>query len=81
MDYCYPGDWAIATSQNGWTDNEIGLEWLKHFNRCIAKRSNRRYRLLILDGHESHHFADFERYCKDNKIIMLCMPAYLSHIL
>ncbi|KAF4977761.1 hypothetical protein FDECE_18313 [Fusarium decemcellulare] len=21
-----PGDWAIATSQKGWTDNEIGLE-------------------------------------------------------
>ncbi|KAF6515583.1 hypothetical protein HZS61_004324 [Fusarium oxysporum f. sp. conglutinans] len=26
-----PGDWAIATSPNGWTDNEKGLErWLDH---------------------------------------------------
>ncbi|KAF6514198.1 hypothetical protein HZS61_006454 [Fusarium oxysporum f. sp. conglutinans] len=32
-----PGDWAIATSPNGWTDNEIGLEWLKHFNRTTRK--------------------------------------------
>ncbi|RKL12117.1 hypothetical protein BFJ70_g16306 [Fusarium oxysporum] len=54
-----PGDWAIATSQNGWTDNKIGLEWLKHFDRCTAKRSNSRYRLLILDGNESHHSVDF----------------------
>ncbi|SCO92426.1 uncharacterized protein FRV6_16554 [Fusarium oxysporum] len=59
-----PGDWATATSQNGWTDNEIGLEWLKHFDRCTSKRSNSRYRLLILDGHESHHSADFEIYCE-----------------
>ncbi|KAF6527778.1 hypothetical protein HZS61_008080 [Fusarium oxysporum f. sp. conglutinans] len=66
-----PGDWAIATSQNGWTDNEIGLEWLKHFDRYTAKRSNSRYRLLILDGHESHHLLDFEEYCKENKIITL----------
>ncbi|KAH7463475.1 hypothetical protein FOMA001_g18107 [Fusarium oxysporum f. sp. matthiolae] len=76
-----PGDWAIATSQNGWTDNEIGLEWLKHFDRYTAKRSNSRYRLLILDGHESHHLLDFEEYCKENKIITLCMPPHSSHLL
>ncbi|ENH70905.1 hypothetical protein FOC1_g10000057, partial [Fusarium oxysporum f. sp. cubense race 1] len=39
------------------------------------------YRLLILDGHESHHSADFERYCQDYKIIILCMPAYVSYLL
>ncbi|KAJ3464857.1 hypothetical protein MRS44_009643 [Fusarium solani] len=76
-----PGDWAIATTQNGWTDNEIGLEWLKHFDRCTAKRSNSRYRLLILDGHESHHSVAFERYCEENKIITLCMPPHSSHLL
>ncbi|RKK08360.1 hypothetical protein BFJ66_g15418 [Fusarium oxysporum f. sp. cepae] len=76
-----PGDWAIATSPNGWTDNEIGLEWLKHFDRCTTKQSKNRYRLLVLDGHESHHSVDFERYCKANKIITLCMPPHSSHLL
>ncbi|KAG6998152.1 hypothetical protein FocnCong_v013463 [Fusarium oxysporum f. sp. conglutinans] len=76
-----PGDWAIATTQNGWTDNEIGLEWLKHFDRCTANRSTGRYRLLILDGHESHHSIDFERYCKEKEIITLCMPPHSSHLL
>ena len=76
-----PGDWVIATSQNGWTNNELGLEWLKHFDRSTAKRTNSRYRLLILDGHESHHSANFERYCEENKIITLCMPAHASHLL
>ncbi|KAI8416172.1 hypothetical protein FOFC_02490 [Fusarium oxysporum] len=76
-----PGDWAIATSPNGWTDNEIGLEWLKHFDRCTTKQSKNRYRLLILDGHESHHSVDVERYCKANKIITLCMPPHSSHLL
>ncbi|KAG7001283.1 hypothetical protein FocnCong_v013165 [Fusarium oxysporum f. sp. conglutinans] len=76
-----PGDWAIATSQNGWTDNEIGLEWLKHFNRCTSNRSVGSYRLLILDGHKSHHSVDFERYCEEHKIITLCMPPYSSHLL
>jgi hypothetical protein len=75
------GDWVIATSQNGWTNNQLGLDWLKHFDRSTTKRSNSRYRLLILDGHESHHSADVEKYCKANKIITLCMPAHASHLL
>ncbi|KAM5521907.1 transposase [Fusarium oxysporum f. sp. phaseoli] len=39
------------------------------------------YRLLVLDGHKSHHSVDFERYYQDHKIITLCMPAYTSHLL
>jgi hypothetical protein len=76
-----PGDWVIALSEKGWTDNRLGLEWLKHFDQATAKRTNSRYRLLILDGHESHHSVEFEEYCKENKIITLCMPAHASHLL
>ncbi|EGU72749.1 hypothetical protein FOXB_16738 [Fusarium oxysporum f. sp. conglutinans Fo5176] len=76
-----PGDWVIALSENGWTNNQLGLDWLKHFDRSTAKRTNSRYRLLILDGHESHHSVEFGEYCKENKIISLCMPAHASHLL
>jgi hypothetical protein len=76
-----PDDWAIATSPNGWTDNELGLEWLKHFDRYTKTRSVGRYRLLILDGHESHHSLEFEKYCQANKIVTLFMPPHSSHLL
>ncbi|KAL2885123.1 hypothetical protein HOO65_080073 [Ceratocystis lukuohia] len=46
----FPGDLAIATTHNGWTDNETGLEWLKHFDRHTKARSSGGYRLLIFDG-------------------------------
>jgi hypothetical protein len=76
-----PSDWVIALSQNGWTNNQLGLDWLKHFNRSTAQQLVGLYRLLILDGHESHHSIEFEKYCKENKIITLCMPAHASHLL
>ncbi|KAJ0129330.1 Uncharacterized protein HZ326_27568 [Fusarium oxysporum f. sp. albedinis] len=76
-----PDEWAIATSPNGWTDNELGLEWLKHFDRYTKTRSVGRYRLLILDGHESHHSLEFEKYCQANKIVTLFMPPHSSHLL
>jgi hypothetical protein len=39
-----------------------------------------KYRLLILDGHESHHSTEFELYCQQNNIITLCMPPHSSHL-
>jgi len=39
------------------------------------------YRLLILDGHESHLNQDFKDYCLGRKILTLCMPSHSSHIL
>jgi hypothetical protein len=76
-----PGDLAIATTQNGWTDNGATFEWTKHFNQHTKARSEGGYRLLILDGHESHHSADFEAYCDENNIITLCMPPHSSSLL
>jgi hypothetical protein len=76
-----PVDWAITLSENGWTNNKLGLDWLKHFNEHTINRSVGTYRLLIIDGHESHHSADFEAYCKENNIITLCIPPHSSHLL
>ncbi|EFQ89076.1 hypothetical protein PTT_14797 [Pyrenophora teres f. teres 0-1] len=39
------------------------------------------YRLLVIDGHESHNSLEFQQYCKENKIITLYMPPYSSHLL
>ncbi|KFY29501.1 hypothetical protein V491_00005 [Pseudogymnoascus sp. VKM F-3775] len=76
-----PKDWVIAISDNGWTTNERGFEWIQHFDKYTKYRTAGIYRLLILDSHESHHSTDFELFCKENKIITLYMPPHSSHIL
>ncbi|KFZ23176.1 hypothetical protein V502_02347 [Pseudogymnoascus sp. VKM F-4520 (FW-2644)] len=76
-----PTDWCIATTENGWTTNEVGLQWIKHFDCYTALRTKGKYRLLILDGHESHHSTEFELYCQKCNIITLCMPPHSSHLL
>jgi hypothetical protein len=76
-----PADWRIATTDNGWTTNAVGLDWIKHFDFHTAPRTKGKYRLLILDGHESHHSTEFELYCQQNNIITLCMPPHSSHLL
>ncbi len=49
-----PGDWVIAVSENGWTTNELRFAWLQHFNKHMKGRIVGKYRLLILNGHESY---------------------------
>ena len=76
-----PSDWAISLSDNGWTTNELGISWLKHFIRHTKERRVGGYQLLILDGHESHQSVEFQQLCKESKIIALCMPSHSSHLL
>jgi hypothetical protein len=77
-----PLDWRIGVSDNGWTTDLLGLEWLeKHFGPQTESRTVGRYRLLILDGHGSHVTAAFDNYCKEHSIVWLCMPPHSSQFL
>jgi hypothetical protein len=77
-----PGDWVIGVSDNGWTDNILGLTWLKNvFEKHTAPRTKGVYRLLILDGHGSHLTPEFDLFCTEHSIITLCMPPHSSHLL
>jgi hypothetical protein len=77
----FPPSWIIKPTPNGWTDNETGLDWIRHFDKHTKQRAKGVYRMLILDGHESHVSAEFEQYCKEHNIIPISMPPHSSHLL
>lgn len=66
-------------SLTGWTNNDLALAWLEHFD-MYAKPVGV-YRLLIIDGHKSHSSLCFQDCYKEKKIITLCMPTHSSHLL
>ena len=72
---------VIILSLNGQTTNKIRFKQIQHFNKHIKHRIKGRYRLLILNSHESHISAQFKQYYKEHEIIALYMPPYLSHLL
>jgi hypothetical protein len=57
------------------------VNFIRYFEKHTRGRTKGTYRLLMLDGHESHHSADFESICKQHNIITLYMPAHSSHLL
>jgi hypothetical protein len=73
---------VIGTSENGWTNDKLGLFWLKEvFNKHTQSRTIGRYRLLILDGHGSYSGPEFDQFCIENSIISLYIPPHSSHLL
>jgi hypothetical protein len=74
-------DWQYTTSENGWTSNQIGFEWLQRIFLPNTSPPTDRYRLLILDGHGSHTPIDFMWLCKQHKVHLLYLPPHASHLL
>lgn len=72
---------VIQVSPNGWTDAEIALTWLKHFDYYTKPQLRGKYRLLLLDGHSSHVSYEFVEYCTENNIVALCLLPHVTHVL
>jgi hypothetical protein len=72
----------FSISPSGWTNNDLGVAWLKQvFSPATKRKARRRYRLLILDGHGSHVTKAFIDYCDDNRILVLVYPPHATHTL
>ncbi len=72
----------ITTSPNRWTDNELGLWWIKRcFKKETAVTQKGEYRILLVDGHASHITTAAIKYCVRKKIILLYLPAHTTHLL
>jgi len=76
-----PSTWMIAVSENGWTNNQIGLQWAQHFEKHTRSKTIGSKRLLILDNHKSRISLEFRSFCEENNIILLWMPPHSSHLL
>ncbi|OWT42482.1 DDE superfamily endonuclease domain-containing protein [Pochonia chlamydosporia 170] len=74
-------DTALGLSETGYSNDELSLEWIRHFDKHTASTAKGVKRLLILDGHGSHHTKEFIEYCDSHNIIPFGLPSHLTHIL
>jgi hypothetical protein len=72
---------VIDMSDSRYTNDEIGVQWLKHFILHTKSGPNACKKLLIYDGHGSHDTDAFKRLAAANNIFLLKLPAHLTHIL
>ncbi|KAI9058893.1 CENP-B protein, partial [Trametes sanguinea] len=75
-----PLDASLGYSKKGWTDGEIGVDWIMHFDLYTKEKAAGRPRLLLVDGHNSHYTLAFLVYAGDNLIFVLCYGAHTTHV-
>ncbi|KAJ4176326.1 hypothetical protein NW759_17773 [Fusarium solani] len=73
-------DWYYITSDNGWTDNHIAVEWLREvYIPQTQPEDESDARLIILDGHRSHVSDEWMATCFLNNVYCCYLPAHCSH--
>ncbi|KAF8228561.1 CENP-B protein, partial [Tricholoma matsutake] len=70
----------LGHSTKGYTDGEIGVEWIKQFDKQTHAKAAGHRRLLLVDGHNSHYNRAFLEYARKNQIVVLCYPSHSTHI-
>jgi hypothetical protein len=75
-------DWLYTSSANGWTSNDIGIRWLQDIFLPETKPAQPdEYRILLVDGHDSHVSTKFMYECHQNKVQLAYLIPHSSHVL
>jgi len=77
------GEYLFEISPKGRTNRKLGMEWLKQFDHVTQSRvtATSPYRLLIIDGHDSHITLEFVKYCDEVNIKAYCLLPPSTHLL
>lgn len=74
-----PPGTEFAMTDNGWSNCDTFLKWLKHFVAYV-KPSNENKILLVLDGHASHtKDLNVIKYARANGVVIMSLPSHTSH--
>jgi hypothetical protein len=68
---------TFAVLHNGWSNDDMAIEYFNYFYKHA--RPTGVYRLLLLDGYDSHAIFRFKTLANDYKIILLYLPAHTTH--
>jgi hypothetical protein len=67
----------VACSLTGYTNNKIALEYHDHLIKHTCAGLTKPWKILLLDGHESHYTNDFKLQAAENHIKLFYFPSHL----
>ena len=71
----------VAITETSYANDDILLQWFKHFDLFSSKRLVGVWRILVSGGYGSYLGIDFIQQCWDKKIIPFCLPPHTTHLL
>lgn len=74
-------DTLVGVLESGYTNDQLALCWVEHFNEFSRRTMTGSRRLLIIDNHGSHCTKEFINYCDNNLIIPFGLPSHATAVL
>lgn len=75
-------NFRFSYSKKGWTNHVLSYAWLTEvFEPNTRPVQPKDWRLLIVDGHDSHVTIEFISFCEDHLIKLYCLPSHITHLL
>ena len=72
---------VIDISDTRYTNNQIGLNFLKHFIKQTQSSPSSCYKMLLFDSADSYKTEEFKQLAFANNIILLRYPPHLIHLM
>jgi len=72
---------TLASSESAYINDDLAIDYIKHFIDAVKRKRIGIYILLIMDGCDSHKTYEFGDLCTKNNIIPFLLPSHSTHIL
>lgn len=76
-----PPAYTLALSENGYINDQIGLDWIAKFDVYSSLRADGASRLLFMDNHGSHCTMEFVDYADEHGIELFSFPPHMTHLM
>ena len=76
-----PPGTTIGLNNSGYIDDQLSMEFIKHFDQHTKNSTTGKWRLLLSDGHGAHEHYDFLEYCYTHHIISYSLSPHTTHLM
>jgi DDE superfamily endonuclease len=71
----------VGLLETGYANDELSMEYIRHFETQSRQTRVRAHRILICDGYKSHFTQEILKFADFNNIHVFALPPHTSHIL
>ena len=64
----------VGTSDSGYSNDTLFFQWLQHWEHFTGIRRRGKYRILLLDGYDSHLTYSALKFCEQQNVIVVLLP-------
>ena len=71
----------VGMSNSGYSNDMLFFQWLQHWEHFTRISRRGKYRMLLLDGYDSHLTYSALKFCEQQKVVVVLLPPHTSHFL